>query len=246
MSIFQIVRFFTDYDFLILPATFLVVWVFGLVNWGKNVYRRQNKQLELCRANAASNPKFVGVYVARIPEDYRRQWRAYVNSNAARPSQVFEFVPRKNYVKAPWIFVVSAVVSLIYAAIFVTDLGAHRDYLVFQVAFWLAFVVVMIVDSLIFDRKQRRARQIFGKFVAQLNAITPKGAALWDKTASQKINVLKKHDVSEFSLDKAAEILRENGLENVRTVEEQRDINTALNGLLQAYANSAPKSCETV
>ncbi|MGN1067251.1 MAG: hypothetical protein ACI4QH_05530, partial [Candidatus Fimimonas sp.] len=86
MFYFKAVDFLVSYDVFVLSAVFLAVWIFGIANWCKNVYRRQNKKLETCRANVLRNPKFAGIFVATLPEDYRRQWRAYVNSNASRPS----------------------------------------------------------------------------------------------------------------------------------------------------------------
>ncbi len=239
----KVIDFLISYDVFILPATFLSVWVFGIVNWCKNVYRKQNHALENCRTCVLRNPKFAGVFVASVPEEYRRQWRAFVNSNAARPSLVFEFVPRKNKVRLAHLFVLCAVVSLVYLALFVYD-TAHRDYVVFQFAFWLAFALVMIVDMLIFRKKEKRARQIFGRFVAQLNATKSEVGRLENKTVAQKLNGLKANN--ELSIEKASEILREDGLHAVRTVEEQKDINTALNGLLQAYSNTQAPSCDKV
>ncbi|MGN1066426.1 MAG: hypothetical protein ACI4QH_01305, partial [Candidatus Fimimonas sp.] len=177
---------------------------------------------------------FAGIFVATLPEDYRRQWRAYVNSNASRPSLVFEFVPKRNKTVCVHLFVLCAIVSTLYLALFVF-LRAHVEYAVFQFAFWLAFALVMVVDKLVFLRKQKRAKQIFGKFVAQLNAsdvqTTPE-----NKTVAQKLAEIKRDDNA--ALQKASKILRDVGLENQRTAQEQRAINTALNGLLQSYARS--------
>lgn len=240
----KVIDFLISYDVFILPAAFLLVWIFGIANWCKNVYRKQNRALENCRASVLRNPKFAGIFVASVPEEYRRQWRAFVNSNAARPSLVFEFVPRKNKVNFVHLFVLCAVVSFVYLALFIYD-TAHRDYLVFQFAFWLAFALVMIVDMLIFRKKEKRAKQIFGRFVAQLNAAKLDANSLTNKTVAQKLDGLKSNP-TDLSIEKASEILREDGLKAARTVEEQKDINTALNGLLQAYSNSATPSCDKV
>lgn len=240
----KVIDFLISYDVFILPATFLLVWVFGIVNWCKNVYRKQNRALETCRASVLRNPKFAGIFVACVPEEYRRQWRAFVNSNAARPSLVFEFVPRKNKVRLAHLFVLCAVVCLVYLALFVYD-TAHRDYVVFQFAFWLAFALVMVVDSLVFRKKEKRAKQVFGRFVAQLNATKFENNSLQNKTVAQKIDGLK-NNPTDLSIEKASEILREDGLKAARTVEEQKDINTALNGLLQAYSHTTTPSCDKV
>lgn len=239
MFYFKAVDFLVSYDVFVLSAVFVAVWIFGIANWCKNVYRRQNKKLETCRANVLRNPKFAGIFVATLPEDYRRQWRAYVNSNASRPSLVFEFVPKRNKVVCVHLFVLCAVVSTLYLALFVF-LRAHVEYVVFQFAFWLAFALVMVVDKLVFLRKEKRAKQIFGKFVAQLNAIGAQNPSD-GKTVAEKLSALQKNGNGN-ALEKASKILRDVGLENQRTAQEQRAINTALNGLLQSYAN-APRRC---
>lgn len=242
MSFAKIIDFLTVYDVLILPALFVSVWIFGFINWGKNVYRRQNKLLDACRANVLRNPRFTGIYIATVPEEYRRQWRAFVNTGAARPGLAFEFVSKKNKIKAAPLFVLCSLCSLAYLLLFFY-VPTHRDYVVFQLAFWLAFVVVTMVDHAIFVKKEKRAKQIFGQFVAQLNATKQDSRTVDDKTVAQKIDLLKKQQpVSDCALEQASRILHENGLDDLRTAEEQKSINTALNGLLQAYSSSALKS----
>ncbi len=38
-----VLQFITDYDFIILPVISLVLVCFGVINWTRNVYRKQNK-----------------------------------------------------------------------------------------------------------------------------------------------------------------------------------------------------------
>lgn len=237
-----IIDFLTSYDIYVLSAVFAAVWIFGIVNWCKNVYHGQNKKLEICRANVLRNPKFTGIYVATLPEEYRRQWRAYVNSSAVRPSLVFEFVHRKNKTVCVHLFVLCAILSTVYLALFLFD-TSYIQYAFYQVAFWLAFAVVMIVDTLVFQKKEKRAKQIFGRFVAQLNATDTVNLPTNNKTVAQRLNELKK-DGSATALEKASKILRGVGLENDRTAQEQRTINEALNGLLQAYARNAKPTAQ--
>ncbi len=237
----KIMQFLVAYDVIILPCLFAAVWVFGAANWCKNVYRRQNKKLRLCCSNVLMNPKYTGVYMAMLPEEYRRQWRAYVNSKAERPSLVFEFVPRKNKVIFLHLFVACALVSCVYFAIFVLDVS-HKHYAVFQAAYWLAFVVVMLVNKFLFAKKEKRARQLFGKLVAQLNATRDISEKESNEHLVKSLNNLKKESAADFALEKASALLRQSGLENTRTPQQQRQINAALNGLLQAYSRNAAHS----
>ena len=241
MFIQQTIFYLTAFDVYILSALFAAVWIFGAVNWCKNPYRRQNKKLNVCRNKIVSNPKFAWLYMASAPEEYCRQWRAYVNSGAARPSLVFEFVPHKNKLLMLPTFIFCAVVSSAYIAVFALD-TSHREYVVFQAAFWLAFTVVLIVNKLVFAKKEKRARQTFGKFVCQLNAV--KDISQTDDVAkiTKRLTEISKNETGKTALEKASEVLHAGGLENKRTVEQQRQINNALNSLLQAYSRKAARA----
>ena len=225
------VNFFVKYDLILLPCAFLLVWIFGVINFCRNAYRRQNKQLNACRVRLLKGcpPNAVIIYA---PAEYRRQWRAFVASGATRPAQTFEFVPLKKRKVGVLLLIVGALLSTVYLAIFVIG-TLKREYLVFQFAFWLAFAIVLTVNRLICRRKEKRARQTFGKFVAQLNAVAK---APVKETVVEQIQSVKKTYVGNEAVEKASQILRNNGLNANRTAQEQRQINRALNGLLQAYS----------
>lgn len=237
----QAVFYLTAYDIYILSALFALVWIFGAANFIKNPYRKQNKKLNVCRNRIVANPKFTWLYVASVPEEYCRQWRAYVNSGADRPSLVFEFVSKKNRLLLLPLFICSAVVSSAYIALFVLE-TSHREYVVFQVAFWLSFAMVLVVNKLVFARKEKRARQTFGKFVCQLNATRDISQSDDAGKIAKRLSEITKRETGKTALQKASEVLRAGGLENTRTAEQQRQINNALNGLLQAYSRNASRS----
>ena len=240
MSYFEtVVNFLTTYDYAILIVAFAFVWVFGVVNFCRNPYRKLVKQLNRCHRKLLQGKNLADV-CADAPVEYRRQWRAYANGGAERPSLVFEFVPAKKKATLVWLFVLSAVVSTVYLALFVLD-TTHFLYVVYQVAFWLSFVIVTCISKAIFAKHEKRARQTFGKFVACLNAAIP-AKQPQAKVVVDKIDSLKKTDVDGATLQQASEILHQYGLENERTVEQQRQINQALNGLLQSYARNASRN----
>lgn len=238
------VAFLESYDVFVLPALFALVWVFGIINWCKNPYGKQNKKFQKCQRDILCNRNLAGLYVAELPETYRRQWRAYVNSSAERPSLVFEFVPRKNRVIFIPLFVLCAILSTCYLAIFVLNVG-HHDYVIFQAAFWLAFTVTMLVNNSLSVKKEKYARQTFGRFVAQLNASQKATEQASPNGVVSGLNQIKKTDVGDGALEKASTLLRKNGLDQKRSADEQRKINEALNGLLQAYARNAKKQQTT-
>lgn len=231
----KVCTFLVVHDVIFLSVTFCGVWLFGTINWLRDGYRKQNGKLTECCRKATTNPRFKSIYLAKLPNEYLRQWRAYVNSGATRPSLTFEFVPHKKKLIGLPIFVVSAVASTVYLVVFFVALQ-FREYAVFQVAFWLSFVVVLLTNDVLFKKKERRARRIFGRFVATLNALEENPCS---EGPVQSFCNTKKNNATDDALEKISALLRQNGLDACRTTGQQQKINRALNGLLQAYSKEA-------
>lgn len=235
-----IIDLFAEYATYVIPALFSVLVLFAIVNWLTNPYRKQNKKIEKCRRKIVSFPDNAPKYVTTLPEEYQRQWRAYQNTSAERPSIVFEFVRRKNTLHLLRLWLLAAVLLAVYAAVFVFYGG--WEYVVCQAAFYVAFGLIVLINYSIYNRREKTARQVFARFVAELNNVASKSckeiADNFAKTVKE-INELNKGDVTRGTLNKASEILHNKGLENNRTAQEQRKLNTALNGLLQAYSRNA-------
>ena len=237
-----VLNFLNDYCLYVLPAIAVLLFLFGIVNWASNVYARQNKKVAYCSRIIAAYPDKVGLYANLLPETYRRQWRAFVNSGAEKPSSVFEFVPLRGKIHLTWLIVITALASSLYVAVFAM-ISAQIGYILFQVAFWLAFGLIIVANKAIQRKNERRAKQIFAKLVSLLNraASLPKSDDAIIEETVQKLNNLKKNEVTDVVIGEASALLRGKGLEGNRSVEQQRKLNTALNGLLQAYARHAPK-----
>lgn len=237
-----IINLFAEYAIYVIPALFGALFLFALVNWLSNPYRRQNAKLERCRRKIVSYPDDVLKYVYLLPAEYQRQWRAYQNTEAERPSLAFEFVRHKNTLHLLRLCLLAAVLLAAYVAVFVFYGG--WEYIVCQVAFYVAFGFALLINRCIYNRYEKGARQVFARFIAELNKVTAKSckeiAENFFKTVKE-INELNKGDVTKNTLNKASEILHNKGLENNRTVQEQRKLNTALNGLLQAYSHNQAK-----
>lgn len=238
---YKLLNFFSDYMEIILPALSAVVVLFAVVNFLANPFRKQNKKINLCLNVIRSFPHKTESYVMLLPDEYRRQWRAYVNSRADKPSQTFEFVPKRFRIRALRLFVLSAVISAVYVAVFAL-IEMHFGYLVYQAVVWLAFALTVIAAKEIFKLRQSKAKKLFAALVAQLNKNVGYVDKMTVEETTQQINKLKSKAVSSSELDKASELLRNKGLEGNRTVEQQRKLNEALNGLLQAYTQNAQRN----
>lgn len=232
-----VLNFLNQYYLYFLPAIGAMLLIFAIANWASNVYGKQNRKIAFCTRAVAAYPDKVALYANLLTENYRRQWRAFVNSGAKKPSDVFEFVRLRSKTHLAWLMVIAAVCSSLYVAVYFLT-SKQIGYLLFQVAFWLAFGLIIVATNAIRRRNEKRAKQIFGKMVSLLNsaASLPKSGDTIIEETVQKLNSLKKNEVTDVVIGQASELLRNKGLDGNRSVEQQRKLNVALNGLLQAYA----------
>ena len=231
-----VLYFLSTYSIVILPVLFATVLLYGLANWLANPYRKQNKKLSACYRGVFSYPDKISRYADKLPEDYRRQWRVVVNCDA-KPSLVFEFVPKKKRSHLLWLFILAAVVSTMYVAVFFLA-QPYFSYLVFQFVFWMGFALVTVVNIVVKNSQESKARKIFAKLITQFNRSYPIKCDTVEDTVNQ-LQQLNRHEVNDDIVVKASELLRNKGLETNRSVDQQRRINNALNGLLQAYSRNA-------
>ena len=238
-----VLNFLNQHWLIILPSAAALLLLFGIVNWSCNVYARQNRKIAFCSRIVASYPDKVSLYANLLPEIYRRQWRAFVNSGAQKPSDVFEFVRLPKKMHLVFLVVIAALCSSLYVAVFAL-VSAQVGYLIYQAAFWLAFGLIIVAEKAIRRSNEKRAKQQFGKLVALLNraAALPKSGDTIIEETVQKLNALKKNEVTDVVIGQASQLLRGKGLDGTRSVEQQRKLNLALNGLLQAYARRAPRT----
>ena len=231
-----VLNFLNRYSLIILPILFAVVPFFGVINWICNVYRRQNKKMNAVYRGLLAKPDKINLLVYLLPEDYRRQWRAFVNSGAGKASTVFEFVKKDKRPRLLWLVIVAAMVSSAYIAVFLLVARLYT-YLIFQAVYLMAFGLIMVANGAVARRQQRKAKRLFARLVAELNKCYVREGATQDTV--KELKQLNKHYVNDEVVDKASELLRNKGLETNRSVEQQRKLNRALNGLLQAYARNA-------
>ena len=234
-----VLDFLNAHSIVILPVLFSTVFLYGLANWIANPYRKQNKKLTACYRGICAYPDKVVKYAEKLPEPYRRQWRVSFNCQA-KPALTFEFVPKRKRAHLLWLFVLSATVSASYVAVFVMK-QRYFSYLIFQVVLWLAFGLVTVANKAVRKSQERCARKFFARLVTQINRCAPIKRDAVEDTVKQLLQ-LNRHEVNDAIVGKASELLRNKGLETTRTVEQQRKINSALNGLLQAYSRNSLRS----
>ena len=235
-----VLNFLNANSVIILPILLATVILYGLANWLTNPYRKQNKKFAASYKSVCAYPDKVAKYAEKLPEDYRRQWRILLNCGSATPALVFEFVKKRKRARLLWLFVLAAIINVTYVAVFFV---AERNfsYLIFQVVFWLAFGLVIVANKAVCKKQEKRARQIFAKFVTQVNRSAPLHSDTVDQTVKQ-LQQFNRHEVNDSVVGQASELLRNKGLDQNRSVEQQRKLNGALNGLLQAYSRGAQRN----
>ena len=236
--ILKVLSLLDSYSYIILPLLGVALILWGVINWLYNPYRKQNKKMRVCTKSIRVFPDKAPTYVYSLPQDYRRQWRAFVNCGTDKPALVFEFVVKGKRLRALLLLVLSMAISSVYIAVFAL-VTQNYAYIVFQCAYMLAFGLIMVANSAISRRYERRAKRDFAQFVALLSKVTPKSDSSIVEETVRELRKLNRQQVNDTAVGKASELLHNKGLETNRTVEQQRKLNQALNGLLQAYAKGA-------
>lgn len=234
----RVLTILNNHRVFVIGATFGALIVFALINLLYNPYRGHNKRLSRCTRCFNAYPDKVTFYSRNLPEEYRRQWRAFVNCGTDKPSLVFEFAPIKQRLLALWLFVGAACVQTTYIVVYFV-VNANTAFLIMQPVFWLSFMLILLMRKLILRGIERHAKRVFASFVTSLSRATPRHPASVVNDTVKQLNQLNRQQVNDETVGKACEILRSKGLDQPRTVEEQRRINRALNGLLQSYAKNS-------
>ena len=296
----QLLHFLLTYQRYVFLATFAFLALVATVNFVYNPYAKQNCKLKRFNKRTLQKPSCIVLQLKTLPQEYQRQWRAFVNSRCDKPSTVFEFVKLRKRYLLWFVHFLCAATSIVYLVVAIILKDAH--VFTTQVAFLLSSILVILINNLIGQVKLAVARRVFGKFLHDLSTITsllkgtnsPSKQTLLhssaDKTTpiSTEQAVVSTIDIANTNptvtqmpvlqeitnentttkpiiasqeianktpqaqpvahpcepaisspqgddvIQKTVQILKQKGLDNPRTAEEQRRLNVALNNLLQA------------
>ena len=266
----NLLQFLLTHQTSVFFAMFATLAFVGLVNLLYNPYAKQNAKFTAFCKRVLRKPSTILWETKKLPNEYQRQWRAFVNSHSTKPSVVFEFVKRPHKYLLWFAHFVACLVCLVYFAIAIVT--CNQTMFTTQVCFALFSVLLVLLSHLIAKINLAHARRVFGKFLHNLNCVTQlvKGeqCANHPNTQVEPCQLCPKtsQDVAKPSqteaptqpststpvvptanqtpepmeqnnndiVKSAIQLLRQKGLDNPRTVEEQRRLNIALNNLLQA------------
>lgn len=241
MNFAKCIEFFNTYDVFFAIGMFVLLVLFAVVNLIADRYRRQNRRFNAAVSDMLAHPNASFAGAEKLPEEYRRQWRAFLGGSAEKPSDVFEFVPLKRRLVSIIPFVCSALCAVLFVVAFVPD-TLRTSYLLVSLLYVSVAVHVFVLIRHANIAKTLRAKRLFAKFVALLNrrADLPERKTPIDENV-REINRIAKKSPDESALVRVADILRSMGLSEKRTVEQQRKINNAVNGLLQSFTARTAK-----
>lgn len=183
-----------------------------------------------------------------LPLVYQFQWQAYVrHGSGTLPSESFRFIP----VRAPRLFSVPAGLCAVCAmlascgAIALSATGTATAVLLplFALAAYTLFLILSAQAARLHSRRSAQKLQRLLGFVdayfGRDYAFDPQQEALTKQHREllEKITYLKESGVPTQTAGKIARLVSDKNLERRRTVAQQKEINLALNGLLQAIAN---------
>lgn len=232
----RVVLFLQTHNSLFFAGIFLSLTIFFVANLLNNPYRRNNRRLNAFVRKTLFAPSAVGDNLRLLPEVYRRQWRAYLHGNAASPSVIFEFATIRFRPVLLVLYTASCLASLAYLILFFAN-PAIKEYLAFPLLFGMCSAYIFTVLHYTQKASKQRAIRLFGKVVAILNKYAKLGknnVTDTDRTVAE-LNKLRSYAATDELLQRAAQILRNGCPEEQRSPDDQRRINLALNGLLQAH-----------
>lgn len=232
----HVVNFLQMHSSILFAGTFASLTIFFVANLLNNPYRKDNKRLNAFVRKTLFDTSATGENLRLLPEAYRRQWRAYLHGNAASPSVIFEFAAVCFRPVLLSLYALSCLASVAYLILFISRPVA-REYLAFPLLFGMCSAYMFTVLHYTQKANKQRAIRLFGKAVAILNKYARLGksnVADTDKTVAE-LNKLRSYAATDELLQRASQILREGCPAEQRSPDDQRRINLALNGLLQAH-----------
>ena len=128
-------------------AMFATLAFVGFVNLLHNAYAKQNAKLKTFSKRVMRKPSSIIWETKRLPQVYQRQWRAFVNSGATKPSVVFEFVKRPHKYLLWFAHFVACVLCVAYVCIAI--LLQDQTMLVTQITFALFSVLLVLLSHLL-------------------------------------------------------------------------------------------------
>ena len=177
-----------------------------------------------------------------LPKQLSQGMQNYLYSNGRYPSEMIKFV--KSPCKTKGVLIVSLTLSLAFVLLFEGVVFNYVPILLFVLSCLLQVVAILVADM-----RQSRANKktivatrlldkVFGQSKASQKQVEFADLCI-DKEVDdviEKINFFKQNGINEQTAKEVANLLSDEKLNKIRTQEQQKRLNLALNGLLQVMS----------
>ncbi len=249
--IYLTLKFLFEQNLLLFLVTFGLTVMFLFINILIDAYSSDNKKILKALKILPKCNKDYSSFAVSLPLIYQYQWQTFVKSKCAYPHDVFKFAMKKQRKVFTFLPATFVIVCLILAVYNVASGIYDQRVLYAPLCLALCLLLAVAIVQAVFKRKTANANKIFGKLICYLDAFFGKNYSLDttfipnDKTQTainadeliKKVKYLRNSGVPSESAQKIANLLAEEKLDANRTVEQQRQLNLALNGLVQVLSH---------
>lgn len=226
-------------------AVAAMLFVFGVVNFSTDPYRKDSKKIIRATKLLGKDKESFG-FVAELPYQYRYMWQVFALGKNVYPRDVFRFVKNKQRRYGIALTAAAVIFSLIIAVASVAR-GNIDPWLIcggagFAVCFGAFLVGIKLKES----AQVKRASLLLARFICCMDAVfgkndgQVKAVGEIDENATNelidKIKFLRENGLPCVNAQKIASLLSTEKLSQPRTVEQQKKLNAALNGLVQVMS----------
>ena len=239
------ISFLAEHEIVVWCVSFAIIFVCFVANLLYSPYRKYNKTLKKTSnylrqcVNTKTMPNMAKVY---LPKQLSQGMQNYLYSNGRYPSEMIKFV--KFPCKTKGVLIVSLTLSLAFVLLFEGVVFNYVPILLFVLS-----CLSQVVAILVADMRQSRANKktivatrlldkVFGQSKASQKQVEFADLCI-DKEVDdviEKINFFKQNGINEQTAKEVANLLSDEKLNKIRTQEQQKRLNLALNGLLQVMS----------
>ena len=241
MNLALALKFVTEYYVYFFCGILLALILFLILSIGTDAYGKDLKKI--LKATKILGQTKDAAFADSLPLEYRFMWQTYATGANILPRDIFRFVKKKQRKRG----VISAVAAVVFAmalAVFNVALGSFDTFVIFGAAFSaLFFGASLLWVNFIFSLREKKITLSVAKLVGYMDAVFGKNngeltadGEIDEKATEElieKIEFLREGGVPQFNAQKIASLLSAEKLSQKRTVEQQKKLNEALNGLVQ-------------
>lgn len=239
------ISFLAEQEVFVWCGAFALIFVCFVANLVCSPYRKYNKMLKKTSAylkQCIATKTMPNMAKVSLPQNMLQDLENYLFSKDKFPSEVIKF--QKIRCKTKGVLLVSLALSLCFVLLFEGVVYSYMPILLFVLSCVCQVVVVLVADTR-HNRASKKTLQtsrlldrIFGQSKGTKKQVEFADMCI-DKEVDdviEKINFFKQNGINEQTAKEVANLLSDEKLNKIRTQEQQKRLNLALNGLLQVMS----------